>query len=361
MTDRPPQYTKDGPADARVANDPNHLGPSSAMTGADMARSTSRGSTASTVSAFDIPGMDEDTAQEMSDERRDLPEGWVRCWDDKQQHHFYVDTATKRSIWIHPYDDPEYLQSLPDTHPANPNSKEAKAIREHAQAEEAMRKQRGGGQPGQNAGGAGGEKRNWFQRKKDDIIGTKEERAHAKAEKKKRKEEEYRQALKAHEEYLDRRRKLMQHQLNNPSISRYYASNPYGYPAPMTPYSRMGYGGMGGMGMGGMGMSPYGYGYGGGYGRRPMGGMGMGMPLFGGLAGGMLLGSAMGEYCYLSKLFDSLHHERCADRQVVALVEDMAAAMVIAVAVIWAVVAMEAVAVNRYDTIAPHSYIEPDT
>ena len=176
MPDLPPSYSKDGPADARVGHDTSHLDPSSARGGADMRRTTSNGSTASTVSNFDIPGMDADTAQEMSDEQRDLPEGWVRCWDDKQQHHFYVDTATKRSIWVHPYDDPEFLRSLPDTHPANPNSKEARAVREHAQAEEAMRKQRGSGGGGAGPAGSGGEKRNWFQRKKDDIIGTKEGR-----------------------------------------------------------------------------------------------------------------------------------------------------------------------------------------
>lgn len=44
-------------------------------------------------------------------------------------HHFYVDTKTERSTWLHPYDDPVYIQSLPDTHPANPNSEAARAAR----------------------------------------------------------------------------------------------------------------------------------------------------------------------------------------------------------------------------------------
>jgi hypothetical protein len=94
--------------------------------------------------------MTEDGRRSMDDEQRELPQGWVRCFDAKQEHHFYVDTATKRSTWVHPYDDPEYLQSLPDTHPANPNSAEAAAIR-HAEAEEEKAKKEG---------------RNWFQRKK---------------------------------------------------------------------------------------------------------------------------------------------------------------------------------------------------
>lgn len=111
----------------------------------------------------------------------------------RQEHHFYVDTKTKRSIWVHPYDDPEYLESLPDTHPAHPNSKEAQAIRQHAEAERVMMKQKSEqGAPGnqQTKGKAVTGNRNWFQRQKDDLIGTKEERAKAKEDKRKKREEE---------------------------------------------------------------------------------------------------------------------------------------------------------------------------
>lgn len=106
----------------------------------------------------------------------------------RQEHHFYVDTKTNRSTWIHPYDDPEYLRSLPDTHPAHPESREAKAIRQHEEAERAMRAKK----TGQAGDVAGGEKRNWFQKKKDNLIGTKEERVKEKAERKKREAEEER-------------------------------------------------------------------------------------------------------------------------------------------------------------------------
>ncbi|KZT61931.1 hypothetical protein CALCODRAFT_303190 [Calocera cornea HHB12733] len=56
----------------------------------------------------------------MEDEMRELPDGWIREWDPKQKHHFYVDTKANppRSIWVHPYDDPEYISSIPDKHPA---------------------------------------------------------------------------------------------------------------------------------------------------------------------------------------------------------------------------------------------------
>ncbi|KAI9639185.1 uncharacterized protein MKK02DRAFT_39475 [Dioszegia hungarica] len=238
-------------------------------------RQRSNASTASSASDNDhlAPGMTESGRRSMDDEARELPSGWVRCFDPAQEHHFYVDTATKRSIWVHPYDDPEYLQSLPDTHPANPNSDEARAVR-HAEEQEAIAKKEG---------------RNWFQRKKDSVIGTKEEREKEKADKKKRREEEYKRQLQAQQEYLKRRQELIRKQAANPSINRYYASNPYGYSSPLSPYSRAGmYGG---------GMGGYGYGYPGGYGRRGYGGygggMGMGMPLLGGLGGGLLLGSAM--------------------------------------------------------------------
>ena len=51
----------------------------------------------------------------MEDEGRDLPRGWIRQYDHKADHHYYVDTTADppRSIWHHPYDDMTYLQTLP--------------------------------------------------------------------------------------------------------------------------------------------------------------------------------------------------------------------------------------------------------
>lgn len=50
----------------------------------------------------------------MEDEGRALPDGWVRSYDPENDHQFYVDTTKNppRSIWHHPYDDDEYLNSL---------------------------------------------------------------------------------------------------------------------------------------------------------------------------------------------------------------------------------------------------------
>ncbi|CAD6590605.1 MAG: hypothetical protein TREMPRED_005814, partial [Tremellales sp. Tagirdzhanova-0007] len=269
--------------------------------------------------------VEDDDRRSMDDETRDLPKGWVRCFDPKTNHHFYVDEHTKRASWVHPYDDPEYLRTLPDTHPANPNSAQGQAIRKRGEDEQLMVQKmqndqkmkndeyRKGdeGLQGHNSGDGGGGHRNWVQRQKDKLVGTPEERAKAKAEKKRIEAEQLKQAREAEAAYIKRRQDLMQKQLNDPNIRKslqpsitriscklgradmdrtesMYGNDPYAYSPPSAGYSRGG----------GMMSSPYGYGYGGGYGRRGygggMGGMGMGLPLMGGLAGGLLLGDALG-------------------------------------------------------------------
>lgn len=51
----------------------------------------------------------------MEDEHRPLPPGWIRQFDPEEQHQFFVDTNADppRSIWVHPYDDPDFLSTLP--------------------------------------------------------------------------------------------------------------------------------------------------------------------------------------------------------------------------------------------------------
>lgn len=50
----------------------------------------------------------------MEDELRELPPGWVRSFDPESSHQFFVDTRADppRSIWVHPYDDEQYLSTL---------------------------------------------------------------------------------------------------------------------------------------------------------------------------------------------------------------------------------------------------------
>ena len=50
----------------------------------------------------------------MEDEGRPLPQGWVRQYDSQNHHQFFVDTNIEppRSIWHHPYDDEQYMNTL---------------------------------------------------------------------------------------------------------------------------------------------------------------------------------------------------------------------------------------------------------
>jgi hypothetical protein len=50
----------------------------------------------------------------MEDEMRALPPGWVRSFDPQEGHQFFVDTTADppRSIWVHPYDDEQFLSTL---------------------------------------------------------------------------------------------------------------------------------------------------------------------------------------------------------------------------------------------------------
>jgi len=94
----------------------------------------------------------------------------------------------------HPYDDPEYLKTLPADHPAHPESNEAQEVRKMADAETiALRqKQQERSERHNQAKDKHESDRNWFQKKKDQLIGTKEEREKAKEERRRAKEEERR-------------------------------------------------------------------------------------------------------------------------------------------------------------------------
>jgi hypothetical protein len=59
-------------------------------------------------------GIPPSIRRSMEDEHRDLPTGWVRQYDAKSDHQFFVDTNSNppRSIWHHPYDDEQYLSTV---------------------------------------------------------------------------------------------------------------------------------------------------------------------------------------------------------------------------------------------------------
>ncbi|TID22233.1 hypothetical protein E2P81_ATG11339 [Venturia nashicola] len=59
-------------------------------------------------------GIPPQSRRSMEDEHRPLPQGWIRQFDADTHHQFFVDTSANppRSIWSHPYDDEQYLNSL---------------------------------------------------------------------------------------------------------------------------------------------------------------------------------------------------------------------------------------------------------
>ncbi|CAO1623674.1 unnamed protein product [Sympodiomycopsis kandeliae] len=48
-------------------------------------------------------------------DNRPLPPGWVKQWDGNHRHNYYVDTKANppRSIWTHPMDDADFLKANP--------------------------------------------------------------------------------------------------------------------------------------------------------------------------------------------------------------------------------------------------------
>ncbi|GAA6063391.1 hypothetical protein JCM10212_002962 [Sporobolomyces blumeae] len=293
----PPAYSSTAPQDAS-----GHLavpGSSAATTNAGHPTlgGRTRSDSAASLTSEDEGGERGLSAAErvsMEDSFRELPEGWRREFDPNSQHFFFVDTKATppRSIWVHPFDDPDYLKAHPEHREASRlyQPPEGAPPTNHSSAHEPAKLQQDKVDHAATHGGAAasstsndhhhGDKkkddRTLGRKLKDKMTGTTHEQRVA--QRRKQKEEE----LKAYQAYLMRRQQIMQAQREG----RYQPV----YAAPATPYGRSSmYGG--GYGYG----SPYGgYGYGGGmYGRRPGMGMGSGMALGGGLLGGLLLGDML--------------------------------------------------------------------
>lgn len=192
-----------------------------------------------------VPGQGDDDAipaairRSMEDEARPLPKGWVRSYDPETGHQFFVDTTKEppRSIWMHPYDDDEYLRTLSSEererieedslrHPHDAQPSKADIMHDHTDVSD-----------------------------NEDIPNELPPRKNA---------------APAQKKSFGRKMK------DKYSGSRSYPGGYGGMFAPPGMYSRpgMAYG------------RPYGRGYGGGY--------GMPMALGGGLLGGMMLGGALG-------------------------------------------------------------------
>lgn len=289
----------------------------------NQASSTSQAQDHASSSHLQVPGQNKDgipstARRSMEDEGRALPKGWVRTYDPESDHQFFVDTTKDppRSIWTHPYDDEEYLNSLPSEererieeesmrHPHDSQPSKADIMHDHTDEEDVPGElpPRPSGSGTQDKG-----KRSLGRRMKDKITGTThEEREQERA----RREQKERELYQRHLAIRNAMNKAMQ--TGEPQLigkdrdgqdvwlqpPQYRGSSRYPGGYGVSPYGSGGMGGWpGGMYGGGMyappgmysrPMMPYGRPYGRGYG----GGYGMPLALGGGLLGGALLGGAL--------------------------------------------------------------------
>ncbi|KAI0036618.1 hypothetical protein K488DRAFT_81863 [Vararia minispora EC-137] len=237
-----------------------------------------------------------------------LPFGWIKEYDPATQHNFYVDTKANppRSIWTHPYEDPQYLDEHPDVREkvgSMMRQLETDRVREElnnpsppmpARRNSFSGRDNDDMRSGPTQGSAAvvdatrsAKKRGFFGKMKDKAIGTKEEREAYKREmarvemERRRQREEALRAQRA--EYQKRQQEYARQQ------AQWAQQHPQYYPqaGPSQGYGYQ-YGPPAGV--------PYGYGqpqYV--YQQRQSSGIGAGsgLALLGGLAGGLLLGDLL--------------------------------------------------------------------
>lgn len=283
---------------------------------AEAVKSSSRTSAANTstqassqpqVSLPDRNGIPSDRRRSMEDETRPLPQGWVRTFDRDSGHQYFVDTTKEppRSIWTHPYDDEQYLSSLPPTererlegeptmfhrHPS-----EADIMAEHTD-EDDDRDHHGSLPPRP-------EKLSLGRKIKNKMTGTTHEEREKQRQKRAQAEKE------AYQRHLAIRKAMIKAvETGEPQLIGKDRDGKEVYVQPPPQYGSSSYGGGGALGGRSM-FNPYssgiysapssryarpagpygrprGYGYGGGY------GMPLGLGLGGGLLGGVLIGDMM--------------------------------------------------------------------
>ena len=259
-------------------------------------------------------GIPPDHRRSMEDESRPLPQGWVRQFDVASQHQFFIDTTKEppRSIWQHPYDDEEYLNSVTPQEREHVTRLNRSVSLKDIEAESSdddgsIRKgvtgsataRSGGAQAGPSSSSApGGEAQpqglKKFGRKLKDSItsSTHEERERSRQQRAQEEERAYALHL-AYRRALTRAMQTGEPQLlgrdgDGKDVYVQPPDGPYGMQGVggYNPYARGPYGpSRGGFLQPGMayGGRPYGYGYGG----------GLGFPLMGGMMGGAMLGGML--------------------------------------------------------------------
>jgi hypothetical protein len=246
----------------------------------------------------------------MEDLQRPLPEGWVRSYDPTENHQFFVDTKTDppKSYWEHPLDIPDVVKRL-STEERERLQEEEDRMRmqglhstEHSEDESHHNTAE---LPPRPSGSKNPSKKTFGEKLKDKVTGTThDERVRTRAQR----EQEEREYYQAH---LKLRQAMQQAQVTGQP--QFFAKDKDGKDIYIEPPSGPGYGygggfggGYGGYGAGGYGVNPYSggaysnpnaryirpsYPYNRPYG--PYGGGGFGMPIAGGLLGGMLLGGLL--------------------------------------------------------------------
>lgn len=271
------------------------------------------GSKASTAAAqtsnqLNVPKHDEATARKsMEDMLRPLPKGWIRQFDPSSSHNFFVDTLAKppRSIWVHPFDDPQFQQEHPDEirrererleHERMVHADTDDEDEDHHQHSSSS-KDHHGHHDGSTAGAGASTStqpkglKKFGRSLKDKMTNSTHEEREAK---RKAQREAERRAMEQHQ--MIRQALMTATQTGQPQLvgrdkqgREIFAQPPppgaYGYGATLGygPYQTMD-GPYGAYGPYARPMGPY---------SRPYGGGGMGFPILGGLAGGMLLGGLL--------------------------------------------------------------------
>lgn len=253
----------------------------------------------------------------MEDEGRNpLPPGWLRQYDHESHHQFFVDTnvSPPRSIWHHPYDDSQYMNSLdpaerqrihdlqkvPSQADIEAESSDDDTNDHHGKPNAQSQTPQAGSSaelPPRDSQPVGGVTK-FGRRMKDKVTHTTHQEREVKRQ---RRAEEEQRMYQRHMELRQAMSRAMQ-----TGQPQFIGKGKDGRDLFIEPPQGMGYGqgGYGGRGAMGMGFNPYQQGvystpnamyirpqypysrpYGGGYGG------GFGLPLAGGLMGGLLLGS----------------------------------------------------------------------
>ena len=247
-------------------------------------------------------GIPAEARRSMEDLQRPLPEGWVRQYDPKENHQFFVNIKADppKSYWEHPLDIPEVVNSLGSEERERLQDEENRLRKQAPHSPDHSEDERSHPSlPARPSTTQAATKKSFGERLKDKVTGTThEERVRDRARREAEEKEYYEAHLKL--------RQAMQ-RAEATGQPQFFAKDKDGKDIFIEPPGGPGYG-YGGYGARGYGVNPYadpsspyanpnarfirpGYPYNRPYG--PYSGGGYGLPIAGGLLGGLLLGGLL--------------------------------------------------------------------